>query len=147
MFRAFIKPSVISRFNPMGPRASMCTGSVPTTGVQTMSVEALSTLIKSGEIGTYQLIDVREKDELETAKLNVANLIHLPLSTSEQWMRQIADGKLLDSDVPTLCLCHHGVRSFRMATFLAQHDFNKVFNIEGGIDAYARNVDNSIGFY
>jgi predicted sulfurtransferase len=31
--------------------------------------------------------------------------------------------------------------------WLAQQGFKNIFNIRGGIDAYARQVDQSVGFY
>jgi rhodanese-related sulfurtransferase len=37
--------------------------------------------------------------------------------------------------------CHHGVRSAAVAEFLARNGFSKVWNLEGGIDQWARKVD------
>jgi rhodanese-related sulfurtransferase len=76
------------------------------------------------------------------------SIINLPLSTSEKWAPEIQAGKLLDSSKPTICLCHHGMRSMRVATFLVQNAaFEQVFNVEGGINMYAIKSDPSIGTY
>jgi rhodanese-related sulfurtransferase len=37
--------------------------------------------------------------------------------------------------------CHHGVRSMRVVNFLLQRDFENVVNLEGGIDAWAVEVE------
>ena len=54
---------------------------------------------------------------------------------------------MLDPEKETLVLCHHGVRSMRAALFLASQGFQRVKNIEGGIDAYSRQVDSSVPLY
>ena len=46
------------------------------------------------------------------------DVIHLPLSTAGEWTNKVTDGDILDSEKPVLCLCHHGMRSMRVATFL-----------------------------
>ena len=115
--------------------------------VQTMTVERLQEIIKANEINQYQLVDVREENELDLAKLKIEGVVNLPLSLAGQWTQQIIRGEILDLEKPVLCLCHHGVRSMKMASFLVQNEFESVYNIEGGIAAYAVEVDPSIGFY
>jgi rhodanese-related sulfurtransferase len=44
-------------------------------------------------------------------------------------------------------MCHHGNRSAQVAAWLAQQGWKNVFNVRGGIDEYARKIDNSVGFY
>lgn len=69
----------------------------------------------------YQIIDVREPNELEVAQLTGKDIINLPLSSANEWSQKIADGTLLDASKPTLCMCHHGMRSLRMANFLGMY--------------------------
>jgi len=57
---------------------------------------------------------------------------------------RIAD---LDPTQPIACLCHHGARSQRVATFLASNGFEHVANIAGGIDAWSREVDTGVPQY
>lgn len=90
-----------------------------------------------------QLVDVREEWEHQTASLPGFQL--LPLSQFGAWSGSIA--QRLDPGKETLCLCHHGVRSMQMATFLASQGFTNVKNIVGGIDAYSRGVDPSVPLY
>ena len=52
-----------------------------------------------------------------------------------------------DKDKKTVCLCHHGVRSMRVAAVLAQEGFEDVHNVVGGIDAYSVAADRSVPRY
>eukprot|EP00388_Colpodella_angusta_P024876 GDKK01000648.1.p1 GENE.GDKK01000648.1~~GDKK01000648.1.p1 ORF type:complete len:121 (-),score=10.43 GDKK01000648.1:136-498(-) len=118
------------------------------TGVQRMSVEQFAGILKSDKRSEYQIIDVRETLELHHARIPGDDIINLPLSNSNTWSQQVLTGALLDSEKPTLCLCHHGVRSMQVAAFLAHKaEFENVSNIEGGIHAFAEQVDPSVGFY
>jgi rhodanese-related sulfurtransferase len=88
--------------------------------VKSMLCTELNGILKSDGRKRYQIVDVREKDELLMAKLKDHDVVNLPLSESHKWMNEIVSGKLLNSEKPTICLCHHGVRSFRMANFLGK---------------------------
>lgn len=94
----------------------------------------------------YQLIDVREKEEVDKAA--VKEFQHLPLSEIQNWGPKIMAGEEFDKGKPTIVMCHHGMRSMQVATFLSgQAGFQDVYNVAGGIDAYARSVDSSITRY
>jgi rhodanese-related sulfurtransferase len=90
------------------------------------------------------LLDVREPWEVELASLRADGLvtINLPLSGIVQRIGE------LDPARPTVCLCHHGVRSAQVAAFLEQrHGFASVTNFTGGIDAWSVEVDASVPRY
>lgn len=53
----------------------------------------------------------------------------------------------LDPTRPIACLCHHGVRSLRVANFLAQNGFERLANITGGIDAWSIEADPTVPRY
>jgi rhodanese-related sulfurtransferase len=53
----------------------------------------------------------------------------------------------LDASRPIVCVCHHGMRSMQVAAFLARRGFDDVWNLTGGIDAWAREVDPSCPTY
>lgn len=55
-------------------------------------------------------------------------------------------GKLLDADKPVICLCHHGMRSLKVANFLGGKGFT-VYNLKGGIHVYSLEVDSSVPIY
>ena len=89
------------------------------------------------------LLDVREPWELATARIAAQDfeLRAIPMGSIPE---QLAT---LDKARPIACLCHHGVRSQRVAAFLAHHGFAQVANITGGIDAWAREFDASVPLY
>jgi rhodanese-related sulfurtransferase len=44
-------------------------------------------------------------------------------------------------------ICHHGARSFQVGMFLERRGFARVYNLRGGLDAWAREVDPSMALY
>lgn len=88
-----------------------------------------------------RLIDVREPDEWEIARIEGAEL--LPLS---QWPA-IVGTQLTDPNEPLLILCHHGGRSARATDFLLRQGFSKVTNVAGGIDAWSSEIDPAVPRY
>ncbi len=86
-----------------------------------------------------QLLDVREAWEVRLCVL--AGSLHIP-------MNQIP-GRLeeLDRARQTIVICHHGVRSHRVAHFLEHQGFANVCNLSGGIDAWAREIDQTLATY
>ncbi len=88
-----------------------------------------------------RLIDVREADEYEIARIPGAEL--LPLS---QWPA-LALEKLTDPGQQLLIQCHHGGRSARAADFLLRQGFADVTNMAGGIEAWSLEIDPSIPRY
>lgn len=90
------------------------------------------------------LLDVREAWEFERASLRAEGLvtINLPMSEIVQRLGE------LDPARPTVCLCHHGVRSAQVAAFLEQRQgHTAVTNFTGGIDAWSAEVDASVPRY
>ncbi len=88
-----------------------------------------------------RLIDVREPEEWEVARIAGAEL--LPLS---QWPA-IASAQLTDPGEPLLVLCHHGGRSARATDFLLRQGFTDVTNVAGGIDAWSCEIDPAVPRY
>jgi len=90
-----------------------------------------------------QLIDVREPNEVNLA--SIPGFKVLPLQQFGSWGAEIS--KDFDPEKETYVLCHHGMRSLQVAKWLQTQGFKKVFNIAGGIHAYAVKVDASIPTY
>lgn len=92
---------------------------------------------------TPLVLDVREPWELQTASIQAQgfDLLAIPMGSIPD---QLAT---LDPTRPVACLCHHGMRSQRVAAFLAHHGFDQVANITGGIDAWARELDPRVPLY
>ncbi len=105
--------------------------------MQEISVEELAQWRQAGR--DFVLLDVREPFELEEAALTGAT--HVP-------MREIpARVNEMDPEAEIAVLCHYGGRSERVAQFLAQRGFARVYNVSGGIDEYAQRVDPKIPRY
>ena len=90
-----------------------------------------------------QLIDVRERDEVEIAAIEGFEI--LPLSEYDQWGVDFKDK--FDPHAETLVLCHHGMRSGQMCQWLVNQGFTNVKNIGGGIDAYAYAIEPNMAKY
>lgn len=88
--------------------------------VQRMSVQEFDRILHNPERWKHQILDVREKHELGEAAIPGSDVINLPLSEANGWSQDVLTGKLLDPEKPTLCLCHHGVRSMQVASFLGE---------------------------
>ncbi|MFN5856407.1 MAG: rhodanese-like domain-containing protein [Pseudanabaenaceae cyanobacterium] len=113
-----------------------------------MSFKSISTTdfaIKqaSAPADTLQLIDVREPAEIDIAAL--PGFAVLPLSAYGDWSTNIKER--FDPQQETYVLCHHGMRSAQMCGWLVEQGFTNVYNISGGIDAYAVMVDTTIPRY
>ena len=87
----------------------------------------------------HVLLDVREAEELAMSRLGGET--HIPLGLLPQRVSE------LDPSRRTVVMCHHGVRSARAVRWLAEHGFEKLHNLAGGIDAYSHEVDPSVPRY
>ncbi len=85
------------------------------------------------------LLDVREPWEFELCRIRGSELI--PLRALAVRFRE------LDRSRPIVCICHHGRRSAHATMFLMQHGFTDVYNLTGGVDAWARQVDPAMPTY
>jgi rhodanese-related sulfurtransferase len=114
-------------------------------GIENISVKAFDAILKGPTRSDYQIIDVRESDELTQLALPGDDVIHLPLSQIESWGGKVTAGELLEREKPVLGMCKMGGRSLKVSTFLSgQAKFAKVINVEGGIMKYASDVDASV---
>jgi len=107
--------------------------------MQNLTAPALAEWLADSSRAQPVLLDVREPWEIETAK--IAGCTSIP-------MREIpARSEELDDDAQIVCVCHHGGRSAQVAMFLESRGFTKVFNLQGGIDAWSRQVDPAVPTY
>jgi molybdopterin/thiamine biosynthesis adenylyltransferase/rhodanese-related sulfurtransferase len=85
------------------------------------------------------LIDVREPYEWEIGHIEGARLV--PLGELERRLGE------LDPHGRIVTYCHHGMRSFQALELLLAAGFSNVRSLEGGIDAWAREVDPKLPRY
>ena len=86
-----------------------------------------------------QLIDVREPFEFEIARIDGAKLI--PLGQLANRLHE------LKRNGQTVVHCHTGMRSAQAVQMLRQSGFTNVYNLEGGIDAWANEIDPAMQKY
>ena len=85
------------------------------------------------------ILDVREPWETKLCALPDSLLIpmgQIPTRATE-----------LDAQREIVVVCHHGVRSLQVAYFLANQGFKKLYNLQGGVDAWAREIDPTMHQY
>lgn len=81
------------------------------------------------------LLDVRLPMEHDFVALPNTRLIPLQELPSRYGEVQVPP------DAKLVVYCHHGVRSWHAAAFLEARGFPEVYSLEGGIDAWASEVD------
>ena len=86
-----------------------------------------------------RLIDVREPEECELARVEGAEL--LPLSQMGKW------AGTLKADEEIVVMCHHGIRSAQVCAYLAGLGFTRMINLAGGIERWSWEVDRSVPRY
>jgi len=85
------------------------------------------------------LLDVREPWEFDTCRIDGA--LSMP-------MRAVpARHAELPKERDIVVICHHGGRSFQVGMFLEQAGFSGVINLQGGVAAWARDVDPAMPTY
>lgn len=85
------------------------------------------------------LLDVRQPWEYDICSLHNAQLI--PMSEIPTKLDE------LDKNQEIVVICHHGIRSLRVATFLEASGFKNVINLNGGVNAWAQQVDTTMATY
>ncbi|AUD01874.1 molybdopterin-synthase adenylyltransferase MoeB [Spirosoma pollinicola] len=107
-------------------------------GPQKISVQELADRLALGE--DLFLLDVRERPEFELCHLEGAVLIPVGMIPNNR--------KRIPTDKPVIVYCHHGIRSANVAQYLyAQGGLTNLFNLDGGINAWARDIEPEMAIY
>jgi adenylyltransferase/sulfurtransferase len=89
----------------------------------------------------FLLLDVRDDDEFEKARISGSKLV--PLAELEERLSELAEWKAGSVVVH----CHLGGRSEKACRVLMEHGFSAVENLEGGIEAWSLTIDPTIARY
>ncbi len=100
--------------------------------------EELKKKLDAGE--KLVVLDVREPWELQTA--HVANTKNIAMGDIPSKAHQE-----LDPEAHIVVMCHHGVRSASVASWLQQQGFERVQSLQGGIDRWSKTVDAKVPTY
>jgi rhodanese-related sulfurtransferase len=87
----------------------------------------------------HTVLDVREARELDVCRLDGA--LHIPMAEIPARTDDLPTDQLL------VLICHHGARSQMVVDFLRSAGFDNAVNLDGGIDAWACDVDQSMPPY
>ncbi|WP_205677602.1 rhodanese-like domain-containing protein [Aquitalea denitrificans] len=85
------------------------------------------------------LLDVREDWEVQLA--SIAGSLHIPMNLIPLRMSELPDDKTI------VTVCHHGVRSYQVGLYLANAGFEQVLSLQGGVEAWASEVDPGMAHY
>lgn len=107
------------------------------TQVQQVSVNKLQELLAGPNPPC--VLDVREDWELAIAHLEGS--LHIPLNQIPLRLKE------LDASKAIIALCKAGSRSQMAAEFLLAHGYDRVANLTGGINAWAREIDPGMNTY
>ena len=106
--------------------------------MKTLSVEELQEKLEAQE--DLFLLDVRNPNEYEICHLD--NSVLIPMNHVPNNIKHIP------RDKPVVVYCHHGMRSASVIQFLEQnHQFDNLYNLTGGINAWAYEIDPQMDTY
>jgi len=103
--------------------------------VKSLDVHALKQRLDAGDI---TVIDVRPPQDRALAPFARAEILD---STTHARLAA------LPKETPLAFLCHVGNSSRRAVEHFREHGFRDVYNVEGGIDAWSREIDSSVPRY
>jgi sulfur-carrier protein adenylyltransferase/sulfurtransferase len=88
---------------------------------------------------SIHVLDVREPWELAIVRL--PGTINIPMNELPDRLQE------LDPQAELVVMCHGGSRSRRVAAYLQTRGFDRVANLTGGINAWARDIDPALPSY
>ena len=89
--------------------------------------------------GAPLLLDVRQ--DWETKLCRLPNAVHIPIEEIEMRVEE------LNREDDIVVYCHQGVRSAAVGEFVRSLGFKSVQNLSGGLDLWARTVDQGMRRY
>jgi rhodanese-related sulfurtransferase len=107
--------------------------------MKTISANELAHWLNDGNRQHPLLLDVREPWEHQICAIPGSRLV--PMRELPARVAEVDEGR------PIVCVCHHGGRSAHVALFLERQGCPEVFNLQGGVDAWARQVDPAMATY
>jgi len=85
------------------------------------------------------LLDVREPWEFQIC--SIAGSTHIPMGQIPARLKELSK----ESEI--VAICHYGNRSQQAALFLENQGFKNLYNLQGGVDAWGREIDPKMNKY
>ena len=104
---------------------------------ESISAQELREWIEQGR--EFDIFDVREPWEQELCL--IPGSYCMPLGDIADRIDEVSRDKI------TVFVCHHGGRSARAIGWLKNNGYEKLVNLQGGIEDWALHVDNSMARY
>ena len=105
--------------------------------MKSITVKELKTKLDNND--SIQVIDVREPYEVEIATINGENIPMGEVTASVDKFKK---------DIPCIVHCRSGARSASVIVYLEEnHGYENLYNLEGGILAWADEIDTSLEKY
>ena len=105
--------------------------------MQSITAERLAAL--QNDRDKVVLLDVRDPWEVEICRL--AGSVNIPMNDIAERVDE------LEPDARTVVICHFGMRSLQVGNYLESAGFKDIINLEGGLDAWAEQVDKDMPRY
>jgi rhodanese-related sulfurtransferase len=86
---------------------------------------------------SFVLLDCREQHEFDHVHIDESHL--LPMSEIQERVGELDEHRAEE----IIVYCHHGMRSLQVTAWLTQNGFSNVKSMQGGIDAWSCEIDDS----
>jgi rhodanese-related sulfurtransferase len=97
---------------------------------------------------SFVLLDVRELWELSYARIDDPRMVILPISQlAHSRESALPESLIANFEAEIIVMCHHGIRSSDVTRWLIKQGWKNTRSLDGGIAAYASDVDKSVGWY
>jgi rhodanese-related sulfurtransferase len=107
--------------------------------MQQIRARQLADWLSDGERPKPILVDVREPWEFELC--HIPGSLPMPMSAIPARQPELTP----DSDI--VVICHHGGRSMQVALYLERQGFSRLYNLAGGVEGWAAEVDPAMRRY
>ncbi len=114
-------------------------------GAPEITVKQVDSKRQAGE--SFIWLDVREPDEVARVSIQDERVRLLPLSELADRQLKALPDEAQDQQAEIVVFCHHGMRSAQVTAWLRQQGWQKVSSMTGGVGAWAKEVDPTIGTY
>jgi rhodanese-related sulfurtransferase len=113
-------------------------------GAPEISVQDVAEMRQSDD--AFILLDIREQMELRLANLG-EDVLWIPLSELAARREEALTEAFEDNEARIVVFCHTGMRSAQVTAWLRQMGWQNALSMAGGIEAYALQIDPSVGRY
>lgn len=114
-------------------------------GIKEITVQELARR-RANNDKSFFLLDVREPMEIEMADLG-EEVLYVPMSQLVAMQTAALPEEAENKEAELVIMCHHGNRSAQVTAWLTQQGWQNVYNLVGGIEAYATQIDPKVGRY